>query len=310
MTNRGSNRGPNSAPDSAPDRSTNRSTAHGTGDPTLRVGARIRQRRKAFGLTLEQLASRVGCAKSYLSHIETGHKPPPGPPIVASIARELGLDEASLIEASAWERAPSEIRERYSVMQRDLAGRLASLMGAREGEEGALTGSLDQAHKRGDLRDLLERLREIESGPSGDIAPAPALTEAPLINSVQAGYPTEFTDLGYPARVADEYVRCPDLHDPDAFAARVVGDSMAPAYREGDVVVFSPARTPKDGSDCFVRLEPDHETTFKRVYFERDGQGEETIRLQPINSAYPPRIAPRETVAGLYAAVSVIRMLD
>lgn len=109
-----------------------------------------------------------------------------------------------------------------------------------------------------------------------EIVPLPL--QAPLINSVRAGYPTEFTDLGYPARVADEYVSVPDLHDPDAFAARVVGDSMAPEYREGDVVVFSPERTARSGADCFVRFERDAETTFKRVFFESRHGGTEAPR--------------------------------
>lgn len=48
---------------------------------------------------------------------------------------------------------------------------------------------------------------------------------------------------------------------------------MLPDYREGDVVVFSPARAVASGSDCFVRLEPDHESTFKRVFFEEAIEG-------------------------------------
>ncbi len=133
--------------------------------------------------------------------------------------------------------------------------------------------------------------------------------EVPLINRVAAGYPRSFTDLGYPVRVADEYVRCPDLADPDAFAARVVGDSMLPEYREGDIVVFSPARAVASGMDCFVRIEPDHESTFKRAYFERGAGGEELIRLQPLNPEYPGRVLGREQVSGLYAAVSVMRRI-
>ena len=133
--------------------------------------------------------------------------------------------------------------------------------------------------------------------------------EVPVINRVKAGYPTEFTDLGYPARVADEYVRVPDLEDADAFGARVVGDSMEPDYREGDVVVFSPKAAVSSGSDCFVRLEPDQESTFKRVYFEQDPNGRELIRLQPLNNSYPPVVVPRERVAGLYSGVSVVRSL-
>ena len=132
-------------------------------------------------------------------------------------------------------------------------------------------------------------------------------TQVPLINKVIAGYPREFTDLGYPARVADEYVSVPGVSDADAFAARVVGDSMNPEYAEGDIVVFSPRADALDGSDCFVRLERDEETTFKRVYFERDGEDREVIRLQPLNSAYPPRAVLREEVAGVYAAVYVVR---
>ncbi|MBC7771596.1 MAG: S24 family peptidase [Pyrinomonadaceae bacterium] len=135
--------------------------------------------------------------------------------------------------------------------------------------------------------------------------------EIPLINSVAAGYPKEFSDMGYPTRVADEYVRAPDIHDSDAFAARVVGDSMSPEYREGDIVIFSPARPVKAGMDCFVRLERDQETTFKRVYFEpgEGGEANGKIRLQPLNPAYAPQVMARELVAGLYAAVSVMRML-
>ena len=63
----------------------------------------------------------------------------------------------------------------------------------------------------------------------------------PVINRVSAGYPKDFTDLSYPRGVADEYVGCPDVHDKDAFAARVAGDSMTPKYTQGDIVIFSPA---------------------------------------------------------------------
>jgi len=74
------------------------------------------------------------------------------------------------------------------------------------------------------------------------------------------------------------------------------------------VVIFSPTRDVRDGSDCFVRLEHDAETTFKRVYFEGE-VGEEMIRLQPLNSRFAPRTLGREEVAGLYAAVSVTRKI-
>lgn len=59
-----------------------------------------------------------------------------------------------------------------------------------------------------------------------------------------------------------------------------------------------------DGSDCFVRLEPDHDTTFKRIYTADEG---ELIRLQPINPVYEPSMLPREQVSGIYRAAFVMR---
>ena len=120
-----------------------------------------------------------------------------------------------------------------------------------------------------------------------------------MINRVAAGYPSGFTDLDYPARVADDYVSAP-VTDPDAFAATVVGGSMLPEYRAGDIVIFSPATEVDDGADCFVRIEPDHETTFKRVYFDHANG---LIRLQPLNPSFEARVLPRDQVAGLYRAV-------
>jgi len=129
--------------------------------------------------------------------------------------------------------------------------------------------------------------------------------DIPIINEIPAGYPKDFTDLDYPPSVADEYVRCPDIQDPQAFAARVVGDSMEPAYHEGDIVVFAPNTPAESGQDCFVRLDTG-ETTFKRVYQDDPA----TLRLQPLNEKYPAHIVPRREVTGLWPAVVRIERLD
>jgi len=131
----------------------------------------------------------------------------------------------------------------------------------------------------------------------------------PVINKVSAGYPRDFTDLSYPRGVADDYIGCPDLQDRDAFAARVHGDSMTPKYREGDIVIFSPAASIKNGDDCFVRFE-DGQTTFKRVFMEKNDSGEEVLRLQPRNEQYRPKVVGREEVAGMYKAMYRYQRVD
>lgn len=258
-----------------------------------------------MGMTLEKLATLAECTKGYLSQIENDRRDhPPSEPLLARLECALMLTPGSLVELARWTSAPGSIRTTVSDLQRK--SRAVDALAARLRERG-----VDELHKSGELESLIGRISgHVGAGGKRSAsvsAPIPLPVQVPVINSVQAGYPSEFTDLGYPARVADSYVSAPDVMDPDAFAARVVGDSMSPTYREGDIVVFSPERDTKPGSDCFVRFERDGETTFKRVYFETGSGGEELIRLQPLNSAYPPQEVGREEVAGLYTAVFVVR---
>lgn len=286
------------------------------------AGAFIRARRQRANLSLQDLAIRVGCARSYVSAIETGQRHA-SDEVLTRVEEALMIPTGELVRMARWERSLAaggeDVRRAMARLQEDqrLARRLIALLAERR--------SLDEAFKSGELRRVVEQLEHGMAGtgmamgddgephfadPAGAFSPTvvPVMLnmDVPLINKVAAGYPAEFTDLSYPARVADEYVKCPDLRDPDAFAARVVGDSMLPVYAEGDIVIFSPSQPVRSGMDCFARLEPDHATTFKRVYFEKDGD-REMIRLQPLNAAYPPRVVEREGVAGLYPAVSVMR---
>jgi len=264
----------------------------------VRVGSLIRARRHELGLSLTALAERVECAKSYLSSIETGRKGPPADELLRRLERALRLDPGHLERAARWEQASAPVRQDLATLQRDRRSlrRLTDLI--------ARTG-LDDAYRSGELARVLGAMRDPGSGELATALPS----EVPVIGMVGAGQVRGFTDLGYPGRVADEYVRCPDLRDPDAFAVRVGGDAMAPDYREGDIVVFSPARDVTDGCDCFVHLAAgaEHEPAFRRVYFEVDAGGREVVRVQPINNRYPARAVAREQVAGLYRAASVIR---
>ncbi|MGP1310652.1 MAG: helix-turn-helix domain-containing protein [Phycisphaerales bacterium] len=274
------------------------------------ISTTIRARRRDLGLTLQRLADAAGCTRSYLSQIETGYRQtPPSRDLLERLERALRLAPGALTDHAAWLAMPEPLRNEVLDLraQRESARRVASRLRER---------SLDDLYRSGELAHLVNALApqpaehdrdRARPQRSRNVAPVALTNQVPLINRVVAGYPTEFTDLDYPARIADEYVAVPEVHDPDAFAARVVGESMLPDYREGDIVVFSPERAAAAGDDCFVRLERDAETTFKRVYFESDEHAGERIRLQPLNPAFAPRTLPREEVAGLYVAVSVIR---
>ncbi|MFM9959187.1 MAG: helix-turn-helix domain-containing protein [Phycisphaerales bacterium] len=317
--------------------------ASDTPTPMRNLGQTIHERRKALRLTLQAVADRAGCTKGYLSSLENDSRDTvPSEAMLRRLEKALEFAEGTLVLAGVWKATPSPVREHVrSLEDQSRAGRRLAELLQREG--------VDDVFKRGELERLVNSLCATASGEGGaaggagggsggNLAMMGSLPmQVPVVNRVAAGYPREFTDLGYPARVADEYVSVPDVYDADAFAARVVGDSMEPVYREGDIVVFSPSAPTVEGSDCFVRFERNEETTFKRVYFEgvaedRDerggsdpggvpgvsgdgaggvggasGAGAEIIRLQPLNPAYAPRSVLREEVAGLYAAVYVVR---
>ncbi|HOF18367.1 MAG TPA: S24 family peptidase [Phycisphaerae bacterium] len=255
------------------------------------IGEILRQRREQLGMTQDQVAARADISKPYLSNIETGKANAPTDTVLDALERALGFEQGQLLRLAHLARTPRDIRQEREMLQAEVAklrGVLKELMAGPRAADGSL-----------DLDAVARSLDE----PS-NITRITAGVAVPVINNVQAGYPQHFTDLDYPPSVADEYVRVADLHDPQAFAARVVGESMEPAYHEGDTVVFSPNLSPRGGDDCFVRFE-DGETTFKRFYQDDP----EAIRLQPLNPQFPARSYPCEQVTGLWPAVYRIERL-
>jgi phage repressor protein C with HTH and peptisase S24 domain len=62
----------------------------------------------------------------------------------------------------------------------------------------------------------------------------------PVIGYAMAGKDGYFDDAGYPTGSGWEEVAFPDLEDPHCYALEIAGDSMAPVYRNGDIVIVSP----------------------------------------------------------------------
>jgi len=273
------------------------------------LGTKLRKRRLRLGLTLDELAGRTSISKPYLSLIETGRVPnPPSDEKLRRLEQVLGFGPAELVTQAHLHRTPRDVRAvLHSLLQRDSGTRAKAAAASKAQHLGVGTQDaaspidLDEAYLSGVLQDLVEKS-------AGNVERV-ATNAVPVINRVSAGYPRDFTDLSYPPRVADEYVSCPDVHDPDAFAARVHGDSMTPKYREGDIVIFTPAGQPKNGDDCFVRFDDGH-TTFKRAFFEADERGAAVIRLQPRNEKYRPQVVAAERVTGLYKAVFKYQRVD
>ena len=286
------------------------------------LGPKIRKRRRRLGLTLDDLAGRADISKPYLSLIENERVTnPPSDEKLKRLETTLGFADGELLTQAHLQRTPKDVRAMLaSLMDREngrenghaAVARVA--VGAAESNGKGLNGTaigksaggaglnLDAAYLNGMLHELAERRSS-----NVEMLKTRAI---PIINKVAAGYPKDFTDLSYPPSVADDYVGCPDLSDRDAFAARVFGDSMVPKYREGDIVIFSPAAPCRSGDDCFVRFDTG-ETTFKRVFFETEKElPPAELRLQPRNEKYPVMTVPGEKITGLYRAMFKYQRLD
>ncbi len=252
----------------------------------MSLGQIIRKKREQLNLTLDEVGSRIGFSKPYLSTIETGKvKNPPGDELLVKLEKILKFEPGLLLHIAHMEKIPSDIRQGYESAEAE-----------NQKWRQFMKNLVDAKSNASQLNTLLA---ESELGIKQELTSLAAGRLIPIINKVSAGYPTDFGDLDYPVGVADDYVRCPDIHDKNAFAVRVIGDSMEPKFSEGDIVIFSPAAEVHNGDDCFIRFSMPHETTFKRVFFEQENK----VRLQPRNEKYSPIIIDGKRINGLYRAV-------
>lgn len=259
----------------------------------MSLGQTMRQQRKELGFTQDQVAAKARISKPYLSNIETDKvKNPPTDKVLRRLEKALGFRPSELVGMAHIVVTPIDVREEHEFLQAE-----------NQRLRGVFKKFLANQPPSADEIDVEALSRQLDE--SANVRSLTAGVLVPVINKIAAGYPEYFGDLDYPTSIADEYVRCPDVHDPNAFGARVVGDSMEPRYFEGDVVVFSPNRLAENGDDCFVRFGEDGGTTFKRFYQDE----EKTIRLQPLNSMYPAETYPVEDISGLWPAVYRLELL-
>ena len=96
---------------------------------------------------------------------------------------------------------------------------------------------------------LVSGARAVTSSASARGAPR----RVPLIGLAQAGGAGFFDDGGYPVGGGWDEVSLPEIGDPNAYALEISGDSMEPVYRDGDMVIVSPAAPIRRGDRVVTR---------------------------------------------------------
>ncbi len=106
----------------------------------------------------------------------------------------------------------------------------------------------------------------------------------PLLGFAEAGAGGYFDDGGFPVGKGWDEVGLPTISDEHAYALEISGDSMKPAYRDGDVIVVSPTAPIRRGDRVVVKT-GDGEVMAK----ELRRRTAKTIELRSLNPAHPDR---------------------
>jgi phage repressor protein C with HTH and peptisase S24 domain len=125
------------------------------------------------------------------------------------------------------------------------------------------------------------------------IGDSPRLTQSiPLLGFAQAGAGDAFDEDGFPAGKTRDEMALPTANDEHAYALEISGDAMRPVYRDGDIVVVSPA-TPIRRGDRVVVKTNDGEMSIG----ELKRRTARTLELQSLNPDHADRSYAASDVA-------------
>ena len=114
----------------------------------------------------------------------------------------------------------------------------------------------------------------------------------PLLGFAQAGSSGYFDDSGAPSGKGWDEVALPAVSDEHAYALEIEGDQMKPAYREGDIIVVSPATAIRRGDRVVVRT-----SGGEVMVKELKRRTAKVLELASLNPDQPDRMLDADEVA-------------
>lgn len=209
-------------------------------------------------------------------------------------------------------------REAKKMSQKDLAKAVGYSLGVYQGiEEGSSRMGRKQAEKLAKVLDIeVEELIDGSDHPPeqgamyGSFGEIPAIRVpqgmkvkyVPLLSMAECGPRMAWDDGAY----TGEGFAVFDSKDPQAFAVKLSGKSMAPIYEPGDVAVVYPSFQPRNGDVVIARLDDEHGAD---VMFKVYQASQDTITLSSYNPAYEPIKWPRHCFTWIYPVAQVTKSL-
>ncbi|WP_291849919.1 helix-turn-helix transcriptional regulator [Bradyrhizobium sp.] len=128
---------------------------------------------------------------------------------------------------------------------------------------------------------------------------ARSLQSVPLLGLAQAGG-GHFDSSGFPAGKGWDETPLPSASDEHAYALAISGDSMKPAYRDGDIIGVSPGTPIRRGDRVVLKT-----TGGEVMVRELKRRTARTLELQSLNPAHPDRTLDAADVAWIARIVWV-----
>ncbi len=114
----------------------------------------------------------------------------------------------------------------------------------------------------------------------------------PLIGLAQAKEGAFFDDAGFVVGAGFDEIEVLAGADENSYALEISGDSMAPLYRDGDIVIVSPSAPVRRGDRVVVKT-----VSGEIMAKELKRQTARSVELRSINPAYRDRVISRDELA-------------
>ena len=126
----------------------------------------------------------------------------------------------------------------------------------------------------------------------------------PVVGMAKLGAQGYFDAIDYPVGQGDGFVLI-SSSDPNAYALRVVGDSMEPRIRNGEYVLVEPNRPYYSGDEVLVQVADGTVTQsmIKVFMYERDGY----VRLLSVNDQHPPMTIDRVSILKIHPVGAILK---
>jgi phage repressor protein C with HTH and peptisase S24 domain len=114
----------------------------------------------------------------------------------------------------------------------------------------------------------------------------------PMLGFAQAGGGSHFDDNGLPTGKGWAEIALPFIQDEHAFALEISGDQLRPIYRDGDVIIVSPAAPIRRGDRVLVKT-----VSGEVMVKQMQRRIARTIELQSLNAGQADRMLAASEVA-------------